>query len=269
MKNFLVREGGGYAKEMFYKFCAPSLFTQYEKIIITDVDVVFLGDISKEFLQIDLSNSYIGAHKTFLKKNGLNYKYLKLYDNEFSEDEKQAVQFAGGYYIYNLKKMRQDNLEEKFLDFAIKNHKRLFQFEQDTINIVCYPHIKPLQPNALVCTYLYDIYKTEKDFNNDLNYSAQEIKHALTHPIQLHFATKIKPWNSYFCAKTEIFFSYLIQTPFLNSILKMLTLSAKQEMLDKEYWLKLFNLIPLIKVKKNKNCYLFNFIKIGKMEERR
>lgn len=34
-----------YSKEMFYKFLAPSLFPQYDKMMITDVDVVWMDDI--------------------------------------------------------------------------------------------------------------------------------------------------------------------------------------------------------------------------------
>ena len=36
-----------YAKEVFYKILAPTIFKKYEYIIITDVDVVFCGDIAE------------------------------------------------------------------------------------------------------------------------------------------------------------------------------------------------------------------------------
>lgn len=42
---------GHYSKEMLYKILAPSIFPQYDTIIITDVDVVFSGDISQCFIQ--------------------------------------------------------------------------------------------------------------------------------------------------------------------------------------------------------------------------
>lgn len=38
---------GHYAKEVLYKLLAPSIFPQYKQIIITDVDVVFSGDIAE------------------------------------------------------------------------------------------------------------------------------------------------------------------------------------------------------------------------------
>ena len=36
-----------YSKEVLYKLLAPTIFPQYEQIIITDVDVVFCGDIAE------------------------------------------------------------------------------------------------------------------------------------------------------------------------------------------------------------------------------
>ena len=253
---------------MFYKFCLPNLFPQYKKVILTDVDVVFLGDVSKEFFETNLDNDYIGAYKCPILKDGLSYNYFKLYEKDFTLEEQKAIQYSGGYYIYNLEKMRNDNLETKFIEYALNNTQKIIQPEQDCINITCYPKIKQLKPNALICTYFYDTYKTEDDFNNDLNYTAQELKFALKNPIQLHYATHIKPWNNINCLKNEIFFAYLSNTPFFNDVLKTLLKREIENIKPKEYKIKLFGAIPILKIRKN-SCYLFNFIKIGKLEERK
>lgn len=39
-----------YSKEVLYKLLAPTIFPQYEQIIITDVDVVFCGDIAEIYI---------------------------------------------------------------------------------------------------------------------------------------------------------------------------------------------------------------------------
>ena len=44
-----IRTKGHYAKEMLYKLLAPEIFPNYEYIIITDVDVVFCGDIAEVY----------------------------------------------------------------------------------------------------------------------------------------------------------------------------------------------------------------------------
>jgi len=38
-----------FTKEVLYKLLAPSLFPNHDKLIITDVDVIFLSDISKSY----------------------------------------------------------------------------------------------------------------------------------------------------------------------------------------------------------------------------
>lgn len=42
-----LKTKGHYTKEMFYKILAPQIFPHYNYIIITDVDVVFCGDIAE------------------------------------------------------------------------------------------------------------------------------------------------------------------------------------------------------------------------------
>lgn len=243
---------GFYSKEMFYKFLAPNLFVDYDKIIITDVDVCFVGDISKEFLEIDLTDSYIGAFKVPLLKGGLACEYLKHYEKDFTKEEQEAIQYAGGYYIYNLKKMREDNLEAKFFSYIKKYSNKVIQPEQDTINITCYPHIKPLKANALVCAYFYDTYKTEDDFKNDLNYSEAELRFALENPIQLHYATHVKPWNVPSCTMSKVWYEYLIKTPFYN--LQMSRLQKKED----NFLKKIFSL----KFGKKRLKLLYEIIKI-------
>ena len=90
---------------------------------------VFQGDISKSFIDFDTNEDfYVGACKT-IYKNDDNAKspYLKL----FTEDEIKKLVFAGGYYIYNLEKMRANDIPNKFIDYTRNNLHRLLQPEQD------------------------------------------------------------------------------------------------------------------------------------------
>ena len=54
--------------------------------------------------------------------------------------------------------MREDNLEEKFIEYANKNLNNLFCPEQDAINVVCYPKIKFMPANAIVFSEAYKNY---------------------------------------------------------------------------------------------------------------
>ena len=82
-----------FAKEVFYKILLASHFPQFSKVIISDVDVVFLGDISEGFLGLD-EDFYIAG----VKANNPNAIYpltgWKEGYRHFSKDAFEAVKMA-------------------------------------------------------------------------------------------------------------------------------------------------------------------------------
>lgn len=214
--------GGNFSREIYYKFLVASLLPEYDKAIVTDVDVVFSGDILKDFVEFDVKDDryyFAGVKGGLERKGSFLESFAKRYDNDFSEEEKSLLTHAGGYYIFNLKKIRKDKLENKFIEFATNNCSRIIQPEQDTINIVCGRMKKDLHPRALVCTYLYDMYKDDDDYNNASGYDAETVRFALENPIQVHYATTRKPWLEV-CPKQELWFSYLAKTNFFEEYMR-------------------------------------------------
>ena len=49
---------GHFSKEVMYKVLVASIFPKYDKIIVSDVDVVFLNDISQSYFDLDVSEDY-------------------------------------------------------------------------------------------------------------------------------------------------------------------------------------------------------------------
>ena len=280
-ENTIIK--GHYTKEMFYKFLAPSIFPQLEKIIITDVDVVFLGDISIEFERFNVEDDYLlAAANGDIVGNFLDEFKKETYGKDFSEEEIKKLNYSAGYYIFNLNKMRGDNSYNKFINCAYKNAYRLKQPEQDVISLVCYPKIKTLPLNTVVCTYLWEFYKDEMSFENNLFYSGEEIKMAMKYPLQLHYAGSVKPWNNITSIKSEIWYEYLAKTIFWSEFSDKLVFEKKKykykiyifkvipvflvEKIERNWYsVKLFGLFPLLKVKR-KNIYLFNFLWVGKIK---
>lgn len=252
-KNLVTK--GHYSKEMFYKFVPPSIFPQYDKIIISDVDVVWAGDISKSFFLFDADEDfYLAGHTGCMLKNSWLENSAKTYDNEWNKDEIKKLKTNACFWLFNLKKMRQDQMEKKFIDCAIKNISRLKQPEQDVVNLCCYPKIKEMPFCFCTCTYVYDLYKTEEDLNNDLVRTKEELLAAMNNPVQVHYAASIKPWkNPFICTKSEEWFKVLLQTPFFLTWLK-----SYQESLKNEIWSKVFD-IPFISVVKKNNKFKLNF----------
>ena len=213
--------GDHFSKEVMYKLLVASIFPEYDKILISDVDVVFLGDVSEAYFALDAikDDAYIAG----VKPIGKVKSYLDNYAPEWTQEEIDIMgETCGGFLVMNLKKIREDNVEEKFLKSLVDNAHRLNQMEQDILNVVCVGKIKHLHLKFVACTYMWDYYYNEAEMKNDVNYDYEEIMEAMTSPVQLHYATGIKPWKNVDCTKSEIWFQYITRTPLLNDYLKWL-----------------------------------------------
>lgn len=190
-----------FTKESLYKLLVGSIFTQYDKIIISDVDVIYCGDLSQSYFT-DLQNSYFAGVSPVGRI--LNFWNKPIYDKFKNEIDKFHT-ICGGFLIANLNQIRIDDMENVMLNFLQSNINILPQIEQDVINYCCYKRITLLPLKYLVCAYSYDLYST--DFDNDIRYSTNELKEALKNPIHLHYAG-IKPWIEKNTTKSEIWVQY-------------------------------------------------------------
>lgn len=246
-----------YSKEILYKLLAPTIFPQYEQIIITDVDVVFCGDIAEIYDegQFDEYIAGIAYH------NVLENFMRNTYEAQFSSEEIRKLLIGAGLLCVNLKKMREDGMEAKCVAYLEQNLHRLKQPEQDVLNLVCYPKIKLLPERFMVCTYLYDMIENNEFFGNEITLGKQDkvwIKEALSKVIQLHYAGAQKPWNTPTCTKSDVWFSYLLKTPFFYEVMRKITAPKLPDCK-----LYLFDKIKIIKIKDNKIRFL-GFIPIVK-----
>lgn len=247
---------GHYSKEMYYKLCISTLFPQYDFAIVTDVDVVYQGDISTEYEKfIQTTEYYIaGVYIDRLKGTFLE-THNHIYDCDFNKEEKNILStgIGAGYLIFNLKKIRADEKEKELITYARANANRLRQPEQDVLNLCLYDHIYRLPLSSMICTYLYDIQEQTPDAITDIFATAMQ------KPIQIHYATIIKPWNTPSCAKAHIWYTYLLKTPFFYE--QMCLLSQKIETSRKAKYTLLS--IPIIKIKDSK-AKLLGFIPLKK-----
>ncbi|RDU62599.1 hypothetical protein CQA53_09175 [Helicobacter didelphidarum] len=217
-----------YSKDMFYKLSVPNLFPQYDKAIITDVDVVWLGDIAEEFEKLEMSDYYVGGYTApTLKDNCRLTNFMKLYEQDFTKDEIHKMQIGAGFLVYNLSKMRQDNIEEQMFQYTIDNTYRLIQPEQDVINLVCYPKIQILSKNGMVSTYFWDMFNSDERLEN-ASWNKEEILYAMNNPIQLHYAGRQKPWRDFLSLRANEWFKALIQTNYSQDFLTQLVLHREE-----------------------------------------
>ena len=203
-----------FSKEIYYKFLAPSLFKNYDKIIVSDVDVLWLDDISKLYFDFNINEDfYIYGWRELIQSNNTQEElWKKKKYKKFPKNDYHKLKIDVGFCVFNLKKMREDNLEEKFIEYANKNLNNLFCPEQDAINVVCYPKIKFMPANAIVCSEAYKNYlKTKKCYSDEI-YSKEEKEFAFNNPIQFHWATHKKVWIEE-CPLKDLWKEYLFKTP--------------------------------------------------------
>lgn len=255
-----IRSKNHFSKEMFFKLITPSLFPQYEKIIISDVDVVFLGDVIEEFISFNTSDHYLiggvvsNRPEDFfpIPKKG----YRKIYTG-LPNHILRAIQYGigGGYLIVNIKRWKEFKTEDKALEVLKKYANKLALPEQDALSIACWPQIKKIHPAHIVLHTAWEIYgeKLEKMIPNI--YTKTEIYKMCHSPIQLHYAGANKPWNTSNVPKSELWFKYLCKTSFLDIFLNYFEQEIKNRATKKSIRHKIKTLlsIPLLMIDKISN----------------
>ena len=166
---------------------AARFFPNIDKIIYSDVDIVVMDDIS-ELYDIDTENNYVaGVKSVFSKYNPYELSHL---NNNYYNMLKDSY-IGGGIWLMNLKKIREDNIEEKMIDI-IKNPNIIKRWpDQDIINIACLNKIGFLPLNYISYPYLQDLLKSP-EFTS--SYSREEMYDSIINPKIIHYAA-MKPWN--------------------------------------------------------------------------
>lgn len=123
-KGFEIRD---ISRACYNRLMIPWLLPQYDKVVYSDVDIIFTGDISSLY-NIDLGESLVAGvgGKTWTK--GIICKYLK----KIGAPTESYIN--SGFLLINSSLQRKEGLKEKYLDLS----KRKFIYQdQDIINIVC------------------------------------------------------------------------------------------------------------------------------------
>lgn len=207
-KNY--KTSGHITLAAYFRLKLPSLLPNLEKILYVDVDIAVNKNIANLY-NIDLSNYYIAAvDHPRCNAIGMGRKFLisvGIKDN--------PVYVNSGILLMNLKKMREDSIEEAFYKSIEKNknNKDWRQHDQDIINEVCNGKIKllPLKFNAM--QHFYGKY-------NDLKYPIpeEEWNEAYSDPVIIHYSSPKKPWKDTNIPNAKIWWEYAAKTPFLEAI---------------------------------------------------
>ncbi|WP_100950550.1 glycosyltransferase family 8 protein [Helicobacter pylori] len=204
-----------FSKMIMCRFFFASLFPQYEKMIMFDVDTLFVNDMSESFF-IPLETHYFGAvrekdliamdrnsAKDLYELRQMHAKSIGVADAFPNLEEAQILfdnYFNAGFLALNLKLWRKENLENQLIAFfLLKNEKLLFN-DQDTLCFVCRGRILELP-------YSYNAHPSFLDTP-----SFPSIKEAH----MLHFWGD-KPWKLFSVIGAKKWHEALIETPFKDA----------------------------------------------------
>ncbi|WP_240728899.1 glycosyltransferase family 8 protein [Helicobacter pylori] len=204
-----------FSKMIMCRFFFASLFPQYDKMIMFDVDTLFVNDMSESFF-ISLETHYFGAvrekdliamdrnsAKDLYELRQMHAKSIGVADAFPNLKEAQILfdnYFNAGFLALNLKLWRNENLENQLIGFfLLKNEKLLFN-DQDALCFVCRGRILELP-------YSYNAHPSFLDTP-----SFPSIKEAR----MLHFWGD-KPWKLLSVIGAKKWHEALIQTPFKDA----------------------------------------------------
>lgn len=243
----------------YYYLKIADIIKEYDKAIYLDPDIIVLNDLT-ELFEIDLGDNYVAGVKAagYVKDT----KYAKAID---LKDISQYIN--ANSLVFNLKKIREDNLTSKFIIYSQNNYPSM---DQDVLNVVCYNHILHIPFKYNVMTKYLPV-KNNRRYNYNLLkevYGETNLNEAEKGPIVIHYANVgEKPWNmriikdSYWWkyARLSPWRGYLILSFIKNYILRYLNKVMKSCFHIKKFYngnqrIKQYNLLgfTIVQTKKRK-----------------
>jgi len=171
----------------YYRLQIPNILDD-DKCIYLDVDVCVESYLS-EYFNIDIENDYMAGVKAaafYVPETNLVARAEKI------KVAKYDRYINAGALLLNLKKLRENNMQEKFEECM--GYKFSGQ-DQDILNSALYPNIKTLAPKYNVMTK-YPMTIDGYDTSDALKacFTKEEWTEALTNPVVIHYADVKKPW---------------------------------------------------------------------------
>lgn len=178
-----------------------SSFTTYSRLFISNL----LPDDVDKILYMDCDSIILNSLKDLWCEDISNYYCAAVLDctntslKEALGIPRDDFHFNAGVLLINLKKWREDNVEEKFVKFLIDNQNRYYQHDQGVINSVFKNQIKIVEPkyNLQSCFQFLEYGLAKKFSGMETEYYSKEIvTDSQENPIFLHFCglNYFRPW---------------------------------------------------------------------------
>ena len=175
-----------YPLAAYYRLILAEIIPDLNRIIYLDGDTLIYDDLS-EMYNLEMENNII----------------LGFVDNSYKKAEEFGIQtykyIVSGVLLINLKKIRKENITQKFFEFMDKYQDKLTQEDQTVINIVLHGRIGLLPPKFGMWNFhTKDSLLNHNNYGNQnlgiKAYDEKEIIKAWNTPSIIHYV-RAKPWR--------------------------------------------------------------------------
>ena len=203
-------------------FLGTILPKEVERVLYLDCDTLCHGSL-KEFWHQDLEGNYCAA-----VTDAVGEHYYNLF--EMNETSRYC---NSGMVLFDLKKWREDKMEDKVAQYVRQHNGYVFFMEQSVMNIVLQDKIKILHPKYNVYTLISGMSYQELKLLRHCKrfYTEKECNEAKADPKLIHltnlFMVKGRPWyegNEH--PYRELFLKYWGLTPWKDEPLMKMKLST-------------------------------------------
>ena len=166
--------------EAYFRLLLPEMLPTPDKVLYLDADIIIQGDISKLWKTQLGDGNYLGA----VRDPNINPAVL----TKLGLGENDPY-FNSGVLLLNLKKMREDHVQEKLLTFARCSQDKITCHDQCVLNYIVKGHWKALSPkwNMQTGFFLKNVY---------CSLSEEVKKEVLFDPVIVHFNYGLgRPWE--------------------------------------------------------------------------
>lgn len=195
----------GITTPAYYRLLIPEIIPEYDKIIYSDVDVIFRRDLS-DLYSIDLAGVYMAATYDV----GMNLGKDGVAHISATKGLVLGKYIQSGFIMLNSSKLKNDGLVIRFKEEAKKQYK--FQ-DQDILNVVCGKNLKVLPAEYNMTDYTFYYLNSGDELIKSGYVKEEEISEAKQYGT-LHFNGH-KPWKSY-SINFDIWWEYYRKSPFFD-----------------------------------------------------
>lgn len=194
----------GITTPTYYRLLIPELIPQYDKVLYSDVDVIFREDLAGVYFSTDMQGCLIAGVNSL---SHLIPAYAKYYAEKLHRNPQNIV--CAGNLIVNSGLMREECTTDKFREQRV--HEYTFQ-DMDILNIVCEGRIKFLPPSFCLTTFISELSVYDRKEMATI-WTNQEIEDALSTGI-VHYNGQ-KPWQGW-CINFDIWWEFYRKSPFFD-----------------------------------------------------